>query len=770
MSNLAFEYPNVRVLMLEDNPDDAALIMRKLATVGLKIESDVVRSAREFMEHVGARRYDLILSDFTLPGWNGLEALRWVRKSGHDVPFIYVSGTLGEEVAVEAIREGATDYILKNNLARLPHAVTRALEELRLRRSKERIEREKQDSEKQYRLLFENNPQPMWVFDRNTLRFLAVNDAAVAHYGYTRDEFMGMTLLDIPHQAEIQTVLRSVLQKDTQGQRVKESRTHRKKNGDLIEVEVYRNSVTFEGVPAMLALLHDVTELRKSERKLKLSEEKFSKAFRSCPLPISITTKADGRYVEINDAFLEMMGYSREDAIGRSAVEMGIWDSPDDRKAIIDALDRNGRVSAFETTFNTRGSKKRTVQITAEILQLEDDPCVIAITSDITEARALEEQFRHAQKMEAVGRLAGGMAHDFNNMLSVIMGYCDLAQSHSEREILEKDVAHIKESAQRAAKLTAQLLAFSRQQVVRPCVLNLNKVVRDVFQMLHRVIAADVELKFEQSASLGNVKADLGNVEQILMNLVVNARDALPKGGKILIETSNVEIDALYTKLHPKVQPGPYVVLTVSDNGIGMSAEVLAKVFEPFFTTKSAGTGTGLGLSMVYGAMQRAGGHITVYSEEGKGTTFRLYFPRIEEELQSPFLAEIPETLARGSETVLLVEDEDNLREVTTELLQGEGYTVLEAPNPEAALSRAREHNGVIDLLVTDVMLPGMNGRDLAERIRQSRSGVKVLFMSGYTGALIATEGVLEPGAALVCKPFTKRELLQHVRAVLTNS
>jgi PAS domain S-box-containing protein len=719
------------------------------------------------MERLASHRYDLILCDFSLPGWNGLEALRWVRKSGHDTPFIYVSGTLGEDVAVECIRQGATDYVLKNNLARLPHAVRRSLEEWELRLTKRRIEKEKKDSERQYKLLFESNPAPMWVLERNTLAFLAVNDAAVNNYGYSREEFRNMNALDILPKDEVQDGLRSLLQKDLKRFQVTEHTRHLKKDSTVVEVEVSRNAVSFGDIDAMLVLAHDITEIRRNQERLRHSEEKFAKAFRSSPMAITISTKQDGRYIEVNDAFVRMLDLDRESVIGRSSIELRVWDVLEDRDAMVRELERSGRVTLFETRFNSKSRGVRAVRISAETIMLGDLSCILAIITDVTSAKSLEEQFRQAQKMEAVGRLAGGIAHDFNNMLSVIMGYCDLAQDHRDLDTVGRDVRQIKKAAQRAAKLTGQLLAFSRQQVVRPSILNLNVVVREIFQMLLRVIAADVRLLFEPAENLGNVKADLGQIEQILMNLVMNARDAMSQGGSIVIETANVELDENYSCRHPNVKPGAYVMLSVSDTGHGMDSGTLSKIFEPFFTTKSPGMGTGLGLSMVYGAMEQANGHIVAYSEESKGTTFKLYFPMADGEAQMPSVVNNDVSRIRGFETVLLVEDEADLRGLTKELLESEGYTVLAATDATQAFELVGNHLGLIHILLTDVVLPGMSGRELAERVLESRPGVKVLYMSGYSGALVAKQGVLDPGMALLSKPFSRRELLSQLRSVL---
>lgn len=765
-ANARSEPGTIRILILEKNPADAELVERSLLAAGLKVKSDQVRDEAEFKQKASSNSYDVILCDFNFPGWQGLAPLRWVRQSGNDTPFIYISGAWWDDVAFDCIREGATDYVLKNNLSRLPHAIRRALDDRELRHRHRRLEEERQESEKQYRLLFENNPQPMWVFDRNTFSFLAVNEAALRHYGYSREEFLRMNVLDLQPKRGVTPGVKALRRHRSRELPQSESVTQRKKDGTLIVADTAQHPVNFRGVDATLVVAHDITDALRNEQKLHQMEQRFAIAFRSSPMAITISVKETGKYIEANEAFFRMLGRRREEVVGHTSFELRVWESPEDRERVIRELDRAGAVSAFSTVFKSRNRGPRSVEVWAEQIKLDGIPCVLAITHDVTESKALEEQLRQSQKMEAVGRLAGGVAHDFNNMLGVILGYCDLAETRSDRRRLEGDVAQIKKAAQRAASLTSHLLAFSRQQVLRPSVLNLNVVIPDLLTMLYRVIAADVDLQFEPSFSLGNVKADSAQVEQILLNLVVNASDAMPRGGKIIIETYDVDLDENYTRGHPEVRPGAYVVLSVSDTGSGVPAETLPKIFEPFFTTKSPGEGTGLGLAMVYGAMQQSGGHINVYSEEGKGTTFRLYFRRVEEEVALR-LPEPPAELGRGSETVLVVEDESDLREMTAELLRKEGYTVLVAADGPAAIARSDEYQKPIDLLLTDVVLPGINGREVANRIAESRPEIKVIYTSGYTAPSVASQGLLESDVVLLPKPFSRVSLLRQLRKVL---
>jgi len=393
---------------------------------------------------------------------------------------------------------------------------------------------------------------------------------------------------------------------------------------------------------------------------------------------------------------------------------------------------------------------------------------VLANTLDITEARRLEEQFRQAQKMEAVGRLAGGVAHDFNNLLSVIIGYSELARdTTADGAAVRKHLDQIKQAGERAASLTRQLLAFSRQQVLEPKVLNLNGVVHNVSKMLLRLIGEDITLSLKPGEPLGSVRADLGQIEQVLMNLAVNARDSMPEGGKIAIETANVELDETYAKQHPSVRSGSYVMLSFSDTGCGMDAKTKSRIFEPFFTTKGPGKGTGLGLSTVYGIVKQSGGYIWAYSEPKRGATFKVYLPRVDGPAET-LASERPNLVFdRGTEAVLLVEDDDSLRALTAELLRGVGYTVLEATDGNAAIEIAEQHRNSIDLVLTDVIMPGLSGGDLIVHLRRLQPRLPVLFMSGYASDLISHAGVPEPDRSVLHKPFTRRSLLTKVRSVL---
>jgi two-component system cell cycle sensor histidine kinase/response regulator CckA len=625
-------------------------------------------------------------------------------------------------------------------------------------------------SERQYRVLFDGNPMPMWVFDRESLKFLAVNQAAMRHYGYSRNEFLSMTIADIRPKEDITRLLDSVATR-VPGLSEAGLWRHQKKDGTIIQVEITSHPISMNGRDAELILSHDITKQRRNQESLRQSEERFATAFRSSPLAITISTEKEGRYLDANDAFVKMMGYQREEIVGKTAHDLRIWSNPADRGDMVRQMGQTEGPEALETRFRTKSGEERRVQISTERIVVDGEPCVLANTLDVTEARRLEEQFRQAQKMEGVGQLAGGVAHDFNNLLSVIMGYTELAQDMTPADTaVRKHLNQIKQAGERAASLTRQLLAFSRQQVLEPKVLNLNAVVHNVSKMLLRLIGENITLSLKPGEPLGSVTADLGQIEQVLMNLAVNARDAMPEGGKIAIETSNIELDETYAKQHQSARPGSYVMLSFSDTGCGMDAKTRARIFEPFFTTKETGKGTGLGLSTVYGIVKQSGGYIWVYSEPLRGATFKIYLPRVDSPPQTLHSERPDLAFDRGTETVLLVEDDVSLRGLTAILMRGAGYTVLDAADGAAAIEIAERHRNSIDLVLTDVIMPGMNGGDLIVRLRRLQPRLPVLFMSGYTSDLISRAGVPEPDRSVLHKPFTRKSLLTKVRSVLDAS
>ena len=505
------------------------------------------------------------------------------------------------------------------------------------------------ESEERYRLLFESNPQSMWVYDLESLAFLAVNEAAITHYGYSRQEFLSMTIKDIRSPDDVAALLDTVSQARL-GLTAAGTWKHRRKDGGNIDVEIVSHPLVFGGRGAKLVLASDITERKRAEQAL----------------------------------------------------------------------------------------------------------------------RETEAQLRQSQKLEGIGQLAGGIAHDFNNLLTVINGFSALAMKGlSAEDPLLDNLEEIKKAGDRAASLTRQLLAFSRKQVLQPEILNLDSVVSEMEKMLRRVIGENIDLRAVLEPKLGNVKADPGQIEQIILNLVVNARDSMPGGGKVTIETDNVCLDEDYANNHVGARPGHYVMLAVSDTGTGMDEETQARIFEPFFTTKELGKGTGLGLSTIYGIVKQSGGNIWVYSEVGRGTTFKIYLPRVDAEAQEYKHASATEEVLNGTETILLVEDEEMVRKLARQILATQGYRVLEATNGEEALRMCEHDQEPIELLLTDVIMPEMSGPELAERLHRLRPELRVLFMSGYTDDAIVHHGVLAEGAHFIQKPFAPDVLSRRVRQIL---
>ena len=510
----------------------------------------------------------------------------------------------------------------------------------------------------------------------------------------------------------------------------------------------------------------DIDARKRAEGALRASEERFEKVFRSNLMAIGIAEAESGRFVDVNDHCAELFGYAPAEMVGHTVFELGLWVDPADRERLAAAA-AAGPGARIEATFRCKSGAIRHALVSMEAITMAGraEPLNIVVLVDMAERKALESQLLQAQKMEAVGRLAGGVAHDFNNSLGVILGYTELLMRQAEEPQRSK-LAHILKATQRASGLTRQLLAFSRKQIVDPKVLDMNALLSDLQTMLARLIGEDIDLAIVPGADLGQVRADPGQLEQVVMNLCVNARDAMPDGGLLRIETANAELDEATGTLDEPIATGRYVMVAVSDSGTGIAKEILGKVFEPFFTTKDPGKGTGLGLSMVYGIVKQAGGHVWAYSEVGRGTTFKIYLPRIDEPVEALPAPEAPMP-ERGFETILLVEDETSLRAIAREILEEHGYRVLDAAGPTEAVEIAARHPEPIHLLFTDVVMPGMNGRLLARMLVATRPTLRVLYMSGYTDDVIAHSGVLDSGTLLLEKPFTARALLGRVRAAL---
>ncbi|HEY3974443.1 MAG TPA: PAS domain S-box protein [Candidatus Sulfotelmatobacter sp.] len=512
--------------------------------------------------------------------------------------------------------------------------------------------------------------------------------------------------------------------------------------------------------------LASAVEIKRNEQALRRSEARYRSLVQSSVYGI-YRSSLEGRFLDVNPALITMLGYSCAEEVLLLDPEKDVFANSEEHTRLIDEFRKRGRLDGIELKWKRKDGGAITVRISGRAVSSADEPADVleAIAEDVTDRRVLEDQFRQAQKMEAVGRLAGGVAHDFNNLLMVISGYAEVMLAALEPEHLLREKAEaIQQAADRATTLTRQLLAFSRKQLLELKVVDVNAIVQDMERLLRPLIGETVEFSTCLARDAAHTRADAGQLEQVLMNLVVNAKDAMPNGGTLSLETLNIVVEETHRRGQTFIRPGDYVMLAVTDTGTGMDKETQSRIFEPFFTTKEKGKGTGLGLSTVYGIVKQSGGYVLVQSEEGRGTTFQIYLPRVEgvAEKQSP---PVTQNILGGTETVLLVEDEESVRQLVRETLTLKGYTVIEAESAEAGIAAASRHQGSIDLVITDVVMPGMGGRELIKQLAESRPESKVLYVSGYTEDAI--EGSIERGAAFLQKPFTLQNLSRKVREVL---
>jgi signal transduction histidine kinase/CheY-like chemotaxis protein len=502
--------------------------------------------------------------------------------------------------------------------------------------------------------------------------------------------------------------------------------------------------------------------------RLRAAEEKFSTAFRSSPAAITISRLSDGKFIDVNDRCLQLMHRNRDEMIGNTSIDLGLFENVADRARLADALRKNGSVRGMPINFRTRDRILNTL-VSAEVVVIDGEPLMITSILDMTEFKSTIHQLHHAQKMELVGHLAGGVAHDFNNLLTVITGYSALALGRQLDSELKEEIAQIKEAAGRAASLTRQLLAFSRRQVLQPRNISLNTVIAPIERLLRRTLGGNIELVTYLDSGLGTVHADPTQMEQIVINLAVNARDAMPNGGKLLFETKNLELSSPYPERGFEIPAGRYVMLTVTDTGTGIPPEHLDRIFEPFFTTKEVGSGTGLGLSTVYGIVKQSGGYVWVYSDVAVGTTFKICLPRVDSAVDTFKPMESGLDTLRGNETVLLVDDDVRVCELTAKILRQYGYQVISANSGEDALRCAGEFAGEIHLLVTDVVMAKTNGKELAQRLRSTRPRLSVLYVSGYPHLALGRDSVVDFRSTTLPKPFAPYDLARQARKALNS-
>ncbi len=627
-------------------------------------------------------------------------------------------------------------------------------------------------SEAHYHSLFDNSLIGVTVTDRSFI-ITDANDAFCKMLEYSREELVGkMTISDVSHPDDVLSsmdLVNKLIRNDIDHFSLEKD--YVSKTGKSIPTLIYvrghyNPDGEYEGTTASIL---DITERKKADDLLRESNEKFIVAFKNAPIIIAISNLEDGTYLDINQRFIDVFGFSREEVIGKSSIELGLI-TESHRQQLLEVINMKGKIEDVDLVMSTKSGQELLFKYWGEIIMISNQNRLLSISLDVTEHRKIEHQLQQAQKMDSVGRLAGGVAHDFNNMLGVILGHAEMAMDQLDpAQPLFADLDEIRKAASRSADLTRQLLAFARKQTVAPKVLDLNETIEGFLKMLRRLIGEDIDLVWMPGAGLWPVKVDPSQLDQILANLCVNARDSIAGVGKIIIETGNGTFDEEFCATHAGCVSGEYVRISVSDTGSGMDKGTLSHIFEPFFTTKGIGEGTGLGLSTVYGAVKQNNGYIDVYSEPGQGTIFTINLPRYKEvdTTGRTFKEGAAEPVVGGHETILIVEDEPTILKMTTTILQRLGYTVIAASSPGEAIRIVEEFVAELHLLITDVIMPEMNGRDLADRLMTIKKGLKCLFMSGYTSDIIANQGVLVEGMHFIQKPFSQKELAARIRKVL---
>jgi two-component system cell cycle sensor histidine kinase/response regulator CckA len=760
----------LRVLLVEDNPADVRLVLHELRQSGFDPVVARAENAEDFLTQL-SRPTDIILCDYNLPQFDAQQALELLKRSGLGIPLLIVSGSIGEEIAVQTIKQGATDYLLKDRLGRLGPAVRQALEQSKLREAEVRAREALRASEEQLQAFFDTTNAGMAVANYDG-RLVRVNDAYCRMLGYSRHELLDMSVGDLlfaEDRPRVQREYERLISRaivELQGER-----RYRRKDGSTLLAEV--NLVGIHGLPdapiRIAAVALDVTDRKRAEEALQEREFLLRNIIANIPCAVFWKDR-DSVYLGCNDRLAHDNGQaSAALVIGRSDRDLGIDPGEAEffRQCDRRVMETGESILNLEETL-TRPDGSKALLMTSKVPMRDAAGNIVGLLGvyqDITDRKKLEEQYRQSQKMEAVGQLAGGIAHDFNNLLTVINGYSDILLSQcSPVDPVRGPLEEIHQAGERAATLTAQLLAFSRKTIVAPKIIDLNEVIEQIVKLLTRLIGDDIKLVTSLAADLSLVKADRSQLEQVIMNLAVNARDAMPKGGRLAIETRDLEVDSATT--YADCPPGRYVRLAVSDTGCGMTAEVKEKIFEPFFTTKGPGKGTGLGLATVYGIVKQAGGAISLSSDVNVGTTFHVLLPAVPDE-REPAGAPGTARPAKGCETILLVEDEPGVRLFACQALQSQGYSVLQAGNAREALEASDRFSGTIHLLVTDVVMAETGGRDLADELRSRRPGIGVLYMSGYTDDVVIRHGVIEANDAFLQKPFTPLGLSRKVRSVL---
>ena len=747
----------LRLLIVEEDAQQAEIISRELKNAGLQGELNRVNSAKAFTQALTTKP-NLIIADYFLPSFDALKALSHLREHHIDIPLIVLSGSLDSEIAVACMKAGAADVIHSAHIFRLPASVREALEKKEIDRRTRRIEKALRFTK------FAVDHAAVAIFWLNHEgRFSLANEAGLKLLEYTMPELSALSISAVEPNL-VPENWKSLLKTMTSRHSATFESRLSTKSGRVIPVELTLNDYQLDNQDFVLCFARDISERKRSEEEYSRLVIAIEQAAESIMI-----TDIENKILYVNPAFERVTGYDKSEVLGQkpSLLSSGRHEAQFYREiwtALMSGKSWHGHFinkrkdgSLFEEEATISPIKDKKGQIIS----------YVAVKRDVTHEIDLQKQVYHAEKMDAIGRLAGGVAHDFNNLLTIINGYSELMiKSIVPSDPLYGHVQQIIKACSRASTHTKQLLAFSRRMPMEQKVIDLNATLMDMVSVLRRLIDESIELVTRFKEGVGNIKADPAEVEQIIVNLVVNARDAMPRGGKLVIETDRVTLDEKYCHNHIDANPGTYMLLSVQDNGVGMSEGTKARIFEPFFTTKEQGTG--LGLPTVFGIVRQNKGHVECYSEAGRGTLFKVFLPEVKETAAETDLRSVYDTLPRGKETILLVEDEEDVRILTSRMLQIQGYRVIEAALAGEALIASERLSEPIDLLLTDVVMPQMGGAELAERLRKTNPKLKVLYMSGYASdVLMSHENVDRETVTFIAKPFTLESITRKVRDVL---
>ncbi len=753
---------NLKVLIVDDDQNICDSLSVILEENGCK--SDFVLTKKQAREKIKETAYDVALIDVKLPDSCGHELIPELKDAFPNISIVMITGYGSIENAVESMKLGAANYIVKPvKIDQLLVTIREIYEKQRLLKERLRYEMELKASEERFRSLYENStigifrttPEGRIVLANPTLvkmlGYDSLNDLKkrnISEYGFAPENHRSVFIEEIEREGEVRGYEYGILKKDGSLLYVRESA---KAIRDSAGTTLY-----YEGT------IEDITEKVEAENRFRGLFEQSNDA---------IYVLFNNKFELVNRRFIEVSGYAEAEIMDSSFSFLQMV-APSSVALIQSRLKMRERNETpppqYEFTAISKNGTEIEVEASVSEIDYKGGKAILGILRDISERKQLEDQLRQAQKMEAVGRLAGGVAHDFNNILTVISGYTEMALlSLDKHDPLYEDLDEVAKSAVRAAELTRQLLAFSRKQTLQPEVIDLNKIIGNLQKMLKRLIGEDIELKFQKEDNIWLSKADPGQIEQVVINLAVNARDAMENGGSLTIACKNINLDERYRTRYPEVIPGPYIRIDIADSGCGMPREILEQIFDPFFTTKEEGKGTGLGLSTVYGIIKQSGGHIEAASAEGAGSTFRIFLPK-HDALEKP-LKKVEKTskVLEGGETIMIVEDEEGVRNLAGRVLKMYGYKVILAQNGGEAYMKCKEMGKQIDLIITDVIMPSMGGAELVEHVKEFMPKVKVLYISGYTKETIDKKGILESDMNFLSKPFVPINLVKEVRKIL---